>query len=374
MALAMAVSFAAAFHAPGRVLDARLSHRAVAAVMFEEPEATETFEVPSAITRSRLANVGRTGSVAVTDGSGSFYGSRKIFNVLHDFGGYAKIFASTVDLTDARKMLTSRANRYSGLADALEFHDEKVGFASADSWLALSADVTALPAQIDAAVAAGVTRALIVVAAESSAPGELDSIEARLAASGMAWTLMRTGPLVDAAAGTRDGGGLKLGEIDMPVCEDASKEDVYRFAAEALTLSEAHGRAFSLCPSTNLSDKLREMRLCGYERREEVQLILKGTLTEEAALPTEAEPSAAEAEVVLRSEAEVAAEREEELKALLERARKRGEETQKRMAYEEAERAEKRKEAQQYYSSGKDDDGDAPADAPPAADEPPAKA
>ena len=144
----------------------------------------------------------------------------------------------------------------------------------------------------------------------------------------------------------------------MMTCWQVPKEDVFRFVTEALTLPEATGRTFSLCPSANTAGKLKEMRLCGYERRDEVKALLGGMVMDEeaeaaAAAPVTAEEAEEREALVLRSEAEVAAEREAELQMLLQRARQRGVEVQQKLKYEEEEKAAKRKEAEQYYKAPK---------------------
>jgi hypothetical protein len=338
--------------------------------MFElpsEPTKPEDLVITS-ITRSQNAGSGRTGAIVITDGTGSFYQSRTLFQMLHDFGRYASIVALSESNAEAKKSLMTRAGRYSGLLDVLTFQDEPTpAFDGADSWLAISPDETTLNAQIDAASAAGVSRIFLLL---SAALDDAESIESRLASTGMEYTVMRTGPLVDSPGGS----GLKLGALDMPVCEDVPREDVFRFVTEALTLPEASKRAFSLCPSEGVASTLKQMRLCGYERREEVQLLLAGVIREQDADASEMsdEEKEAEAELVLRSEAEVAAEREEELKMLLEKARQRGVETQARLEFEEAEKAAKRKEMEKYYKAPPDTDGgadDTPVEIP---DTPPA--
>merc|ERR1719269_579890 len=97
--------------------------------------------------------------------------------------------------------------------------------------------------------------------------------------------------------------------------------------------------------------------MVGYERRDEIQFLLSGKVAE---TQEEVEVSAEE-ELVMRSKAEVEAERAEELKMLLERARKRGIETAERVAFEEKEKLAKRQEMAKYYQAPPDDD--APADA-----------
>lgn len=256
--------------------------------------------------------------------------------------------AASDDTVNAKKMLISRASRYSGLLDVLTFAEGATAFTGAESWLAIAPDEATLGAQIDAAKAAGVSRAFLLVSEALAAP---DAVASQLKEAGIDYTLMRTGPLVDAP----EGGGLKLDDFDMAVCEEVPMADVFRFVTEALTLPEANGRSFSLCPSLGVSSSLKEMRLCGYERRDEVQLLLQGVIKEQDA-PVELSPeeAAEKEELVLRSEAEVAAEREEELKALLARARARGEETQKKLAFEEAERMAYRKEQERYYKNAPD--------------------
>jgi len=328
--------------------------------MFDEPEKGPNDVVITGITRSREVGAGREGSVVVTDDSGSFYSSRTIFTMLHDFGRYATIKALSPSVADAKKMLLTRAGRYSGLLDVLSFHEGEpnAAFEGATSWLAINADAATLATKVDAAVAAGVSRVFVLLT--EALPAD-STLEEQLAKSGMKYTIMRVGSLVDAPAAT--GAGLKLGELDLPVCEDVAKDDVFRFVTEALTLEESHDRSFSLCPSEGTLPSLKQMRLCGYERRDEVQMILKGGLPDAVAEAAEAAApkTEEEKELVLRSEAEVAAERDEELKALLAKARKRGEETQQRLAFEEAERLAYRKEQEKYYKAP----GDAAPDTPP---------
>ena len=114
------------------------------------------------------------------------------------------------------------------------------------------------------------------------------------------------------------------------------------------------------------------MRLCGYERRDEVQVLLKGGLPDSEVIASEEAAAEEEkTELVLRSEAEIAEERAEELKALLARAKQRGIETQQKLAYEEAERLAFRKEQEKYYKApSSDDTPDSPPAESPSADAP----
>jgi len=324
--------------------------------MFEEGSAKPEFELRPAITKSGSVTPREGPSVIVTEGNDKFYENRNMIQMLHDFGAHSAISVYGESADAAKKALLSRQARYSGLLDVLDTREGALAEAmsSADFWLAMSADESAIPEQIAAAKQAGIKRAFIVICADgpSAALSDSEAVEKMLAESGLRYTLMRTGSLVEAAD---SGGGLRIGEVDIPVCEDVSKEDVFRFVTEALTLPESEGRLFSLCPSED-SSQLRQMRLAGYGRREEVQALLKGYISDQTA---EAEV-APEPELVMRSEAEVEAERAEELRGLLERARARGEATQKKLKFEEEERAKEREEQQRYYSKPPSDDGAAP--------------
>lgn len=309
------------------------------------------------------------GKVVVTDGTDSFYSSRTIFQMLHDFGDFTSITASSSSAADAKKMLLSRQARYSGLTDVLEISeaDFSEAITGADTWVSINSDAAAAKGQIAAAKAAGVKRVFMHFSSEGPTDGT-SAPELQSDLDGMVYTVMRTGKLV--AGGS--GGGLKLSEVTEPTCEDVCKEDVFRILTEAITLDSAHGRMFSLCPTVDAA-QFKEMRMAGCDRREEADALLKGVIKEkEPEVADTPEEAAAMAEKAALSDAEEAAAREEELKMLVARARKRGEETAERLAKEEEEKVKLRQERQTYFNQNlpkedKDDDDDKP----PPADEPP---
>ena len=197
------------------------ARRAAAVTMNAMPEESAAADdvLITTVTRSREVRLGREGSVVVTDGSGSFYGNRTIFNMLYDFGNFASITAYSEDTANAKKMLISRQTRYSGLIDVLEFVEGAPagGAFSSDVWLAIDPDEAALPMQLTAAAAAGVKRVFLLL---SDALADAAALDTQLAASGLEYTVMRTGPLVAGPGGS----GLKLAELDMPVCDEVPRE------------------------------------------------------------------------------------------------------------------------------------------------------
>lgn len=316
--------------------------------------------------------------VVVTDGTDSFYATRTVFQALYDHGDFDKITALSTSIAEAKKMLISRQARYSGLIDVLDFSEATPAeaMAGADVWLAINAKASALPAQLEAAKAAGVTRAMIHLCSDDPEDSSLDAaaLEGVLGSSGVTYTLLRTGTLAEKGAGA----GIKLGELDLPVCDDVPKEDIFRFVVESLTIPDAYGRSFSLCPSSDDS-QLKEMRFAGCSRREEVEALLKGVIVEKAAAEEAAAEDAPTAEEEAKSKAEEEASREDELKMLLQRAKEKGIENQKRMKEEEEAKAALREERAMYFkSTGGDDDDDKKDDdggeeeppPPPPADEP----
>ena len=216
-------------------------------------------------------------------------------------------------------MLLSRQARYTGLIDGLEFAEGELAdaMAGATTWVAVNADESKLASQLETAKGAGVTRVFVLLTADgpTEALSDADALKATLEASGMTWTVMRTGSM-SAAGG---GGGLKLDEVDMATCAEVPKEDIFRFVTEALTIEESYSRMFSLCPSADVS-QLKEMRMAGCDRREEAEALLRGQI-QEGALEEQAkaaeEKAAAEGAASATSAEEEEAEREEELKELL---------------------------------------------------------
>ena len=317
-----------------------------------------------------------SGTVVVTDGTDNFYGSRGIFQALHDHGSEVdRIVAYSTSTANAKKMCISRQARYSGLIDVLEFEEgASDGFPATvgdgTTWLAMNADASKIAAQVTAAKQAGVKRVFIhLSASESTSDIDEAAIKAAFDGSGLEYTVMRTGELSKASSG----GGMVVADLEMPVCDEIPIDDAFRFITESLSIPEATGKVFSLCPAADES-QLREMRRAGCTRRDEAEALLKGLIKvktpEELAAEAEAKASgkavdgdggaASEgaAEDDGRSEAEIAAAREEEVKELLAKAKQKGIENAKRRAEEEAFKAAARKERLEQYAANmpKDDD------------------
>lgn len=269
-------------------------------VVLSSPRSSPAAAIRAPRSRAAVQSLRMAGTCLITDGTDSFYGSRNIFQVLHDVADYDKFVAFSSSVASAKKMCISRQARYSGLIDILEFAEGSdaelaSAFDGVGTWLVMNGDTSALPAQVAAAGKAGVSRIFVHLAAADSAPADVGAVKTALEASGATFTLMRTGGFSKKGSG----GGLVLGEVDLPVCDEVPLEDAQRFLVEAMGLEEAHGRSFSLCPSVDQT-QLKQMRMAGCTRAEEAAALLKGVIVEK--LPEERETEAEDAAVAKAKE------------------------------------------------------------------------
>ena len=195
-----------------------------AAVQMFEPKEGNDYAIRPAITKSGDWKKERSGGrVVVTEGTGSFYKSRSILQMLYDFSGAQSIVAHGDSIASSKKTLISRSARYSGLLDVLDYSEGTMP-EGADAWVAINADEAALPAQLSDAKAAGISRVFVLMTEDgpTPCPSDVAALEAQLKEAGMVYTVMRTGELVEDGGG----GGLVLSDLDVPVCGAGSKEDV----------------------------------------------------------------------------------------------------------------------------------------------------
>ena len=130
--------------------------------MFEEPD---SFVLPSALTGRGTRSYPKTGAIVITEGTGSFWEVRALFQSIHDFARPSALIAHCDSAAATKKILLSRQARYSGLIEKLQFADGDLvsAMTGAEMWLAINIDEAALPAQVAAAKAAGVRRAFLLL-------------------------------------------------------------------------------------------------------------------------------------------------------------------------------------------------------------------
>lgn len=252
-------------------------------------------------------------------------------------------------------MLLSRQARYSGLIDILNFSEGDLSEAASEAnvWIAINCDLAELPKQLPVVAAAGIHRIFIHVSSGSSCavPDDISGLERLLGVTGICWTVMRTGILSSTEEGKK---GLTIAEFDLPVCEDINKDEVFRFVAEAVTILEAEEKMFSLCPSTD-DTQLKQMRMAGCGRREEVQALLRAQIVEHATEELDAIETV-DPKTIDKSRKADELKRDEEVKALLTKAKEEGIRKQKELKEIEEEKAKKRAERQAYFENRSPDE------------------
>jgi hypothetical protein len=315
-------------------------------------------------------------AILVTDGTDSFSGSQKVFQSLHNASDFASITAFSSSAADAKKLLTSREARYSGLLKKLRVAEGGVpelgkAFEEATVWVAVNANEEKLLEQVAAAGRSGVKRAFIHLASSGSPSVDTGSLKAALSASGMEYTLMRTGELAKGGSG----GGLILSDLDLPACDEVPAEDVFMFVAEALTLEAAAGREFSLCASADATD-LEKMRRAGCSRREEVEALLGGKIVEKPPEETAEKKGALSKEKDVKDipvddegfPLDTSEEEKEERRFFVTKARERNqreaEEVKKRLLEEEKKKEEEAKEKESKGETAGDSSGGGGGSAP----------
>ena len=349
---------------------------ATASASFVAPPMSGRNHGSSSAAAARAASaVMMAGKVVVTDGTDSFFSSRSVFQTLHDYGDFDKITAFSTSIKEAKKMCISRQARYSGLIDVLEFSEGgltelQATLSGAAAWVVVNGDAAALPAQLEAAKTAGVSRVFVHFCAES--PSAVPDTAALASHAGhLDYTMLVTGKLGKGGAG----GGLLVTEASEATCEEVSLDDTFRMLVEGLTISEASKRQISLRPTSD-DAQLKSMRMAGCSRREECEALYKGQIKErtEAEIAQAAgkpvEKTAEEIVADERSEEEKRLAREEEVKALLQKAKQRGIENQKRMAEEEEEKKKLRAERLAQIIPEPDDNDDKKKDDDEDGDEP----
>jgi len=262
-------------------------------------------------------------TLIVTDGTDSFYGSQNVLLYLHMTGLFASITAFSSSARNAKKALLTRELSSSGLFQKLHVAEGGAAelakaFGEATVWVAVNADEHNILEQVAAAGRSGVKRAFIHLVASGTPMVDTDALTKALIVSGMEYTLMRTGELVNGGTGSE----LILSDIDLPSCDELPREDVFRFLAEALTLEAAVGRAFSLCVAANNS-QLQEMRRAGLSHREMVEASLQGKIEDDPERTRDPVEDAAEAARNKQQEEEEEEDRTEEYRRLFAQAEER---------------------------------------------------
>ncbi|KAJ1458895.1 hypothetical protein M885DRAFT_511937 [Pelagophyceae sp. CCMP2097] len=207
---------------------------------------------------------------------------QSVLDVLHAqecWGGYVVL---APDTGAAKKRLTSRSARYSGLLNKLEFVQWDVSAEAQalatvldangiQAWLAFDVAPEKVAMCLEAAkLASSVTRVAIASngAVDSSVVGD----------ASLQWSVVAVpGGVADAAP--KEAGALSVDFVETGHATAVSREDVCLVVAEAFVVKSAQNKAFSLSyGGENATAYLKSLREAGYTRRAEVAKIVGGGL------------------------------------------------------------------------------------------------
>eukprot|EP00616_Rhizochromulina_sp_CCMP1243_P006404 CAMPEP_0118967462 /NCGR_PEP_ID=MMETSP1173-20130426/4837_1 /TAXON_ID=1034831 /ORGANISM="Rhizochromulina marina cf, Strain CCMP1243" /LENGTH=477 /DNA_ID=CAMNT_0006916431 /DNA_START=30 /DNA_END=1463 /DNA_ORIENTATION=+ len=239
------------------------------------------------------------------------------FDALNKLGIFEKIIAYSTDSAFAKKRLIGRNARYTGLLDVLDFaegtEDALVGAESplkgCDAWLAFGVAPGEVRACANAAAAAGVKRAVMVVTGECA---EATQIVSSLSPTSL--TVLQCGEFVE---GT-EGGAVEIKDagVSLPAGAQIARDEAIRVATESLIIPLSEKKAVGLLKGDKDAEAhVKELRTQGMSRTRELENLFNGSfavfLEQKAAREKEEAEKAAEEE---RQKAEFE-ERQKELEA-----------------------------------------------------------
>ncbi|CAM9274316.1 unnamed protein product [Discosporangium mesarthrocarpum] len=208
-----------------------------------------------------------------------------VFDVLQAQGKWDKIVAFSDSMAAAKKRLTSRKSRYTGLLDILEFEEGDRSDAAemakklegCTAWLCFNCEGKIIPDQVDAAKSAGVKSMVVTSSIPADEVANLGVVR-KLKGSGMEFTFIRVGEVIDG----KEGGPMQVGTLTSELhMEQVVRDDLIRLSAEAFMMGNTTNRAFSFGVGDKYaSEFLEELRRKGLTRRDEMSAVLSGGLEE----------------------------------------------------------------------------------------------
>lgn len=238
-----------------------------------DPAAAEEDEPPK---RTSAGTVLVSGFLDCKDRTDQF-----VFDMLHKNEVFEKIVAYSADTSFAKKRLTSRSARYTGLLDVLDFaegtpEDLLKGadgpLDGVNSWLAFAVDAATLTKQAESAKAAGVQNLVLLCTTDS----DFTEAEKILADSPVAFTFIRTGEIVD---GPDDRNVIDVGALadGLEAGANITRNDAIRVAADSFILPQASNKAFTLFRGgEDAASYLKMLREAGFNRSTEIGAVIGG--------------------------------------------------------------------------------------------------
>lgn len=253
-------------------------HRA--RIVTRAEEATATAEAAEETAEKPKRNVGGTVLVSGFMDEPSRT-DQFVFDMLHKHEAFEKIAVYSADNSFAKKRLTSRSARYTGLLDVLDFVQGSLDdllkgadgpLAGVNSWLGFAVDSATLVKQAEAAKSAGVKNLVLLCATDA----EFAAAAGVLEGSKTEYTFIRTGEIVD---GPDDRNVIDVGEVtdSLPAGANITRNDAIRVASESLVLPLASKKSFTLFRGGDeAAEYLKLLRESGFDRQKEIAAVIGG--------------------------------------------------------------------------------------------------
>ncbi|GMI23632.1 hypothetical protein TrCOL_g11309 [Triparma columacea] len=284
---------------------------------------------------------------------------------------FSKIVAYCNDAAFAKKRLTSRSARYSGLLDILTFQEatkpdcmpSKDDLSGVDSVIAYGVEASEVKDLAKSMSEAKVGNAVVVMEKPESAKKVKDAVSALSKAGGVSFTVITMPTIVDGAEGSSP---YRVGEAtDVESFADCTipRDEALRLITECLGLESSVGKAISFrgVSTENKSyEYLKSLRSKGYTRSQEVEnMIMGGVEKYEAALVEKEQKEEEVAKVQEVKKVEISKSREQEIKDLMAKAKAESAEFERKQIENDAREILAREWREQYFArntSLKEDD------------------
>ncbi|CAM9426533.1 unnamed protein product [Ectocarpus sp. 8 AP-2014] len=212
-----------------------------------------------------------------------------VFDILQAQGRWEKIVAFSDSVSFAKKRLVSRKSRYSGLLDVLEFEEgDKYDAATMEeklkgisAWLCFDCEGDKIKESVQFAKKAGV-KSMVISSTVSAADASSAGVEDALKDSGLEYTFIRVGEVVEG----KEGGSVMVGNVtdELPM-EQVVRDDIVRLSAEAFMMENATNTAFAFGKGDDIAlAYLKELRQNGTDRRTEMSTLISGGFLEYQAI------------------------------------------------------------------------------------------
>jgi len=256
------------------------------------------------------------------------------FDYLKENFAFTKIIAFCSDTVFAKKRLTSRSSRYSGLLDILEFRQgdgnipKVADLKDVDSYIAYGITETDVEEIAKNSMEAGIKNLICLMESPKTAKSVKSVMSTLSSASGLSYTLLTVPQIVDGSEG-KPYRISKPEDINSFGGSTIARDEVLRLLTETLGIKNTENKGYSVTAPENdevAENYLKDLRSKGYSRTQEIDKMLSGGISEfesKVVEKKEAESAKIAAEEKKKKEkGSMSKSREEEIKELIEKGKR----------------------------------------------------